>query len=257
MAMPLEIVTIPCLQDNYAFLLHNPDMGQTVLVDAPEAAPILEVLRGRGWTLDHVWLTHHHWDHVDGLAGLLDVFSPKVWGAAQDAERLPELTHALAVGEGVDCAGLRVEIIDVPGHTLGHIAYYVPAEDAVFTADSLMVMGCGRLFEGTPENMWSSLQKLMNLPPETRVYSGHEYTASNCKFALTIDPHNSELISRVAQVTADRAAGRPTVPALLGLECATNPFLRANDPAIREGLGMTDATVLEVFTKIRALKDKF
>ncbi len=254
---PLEIVTVPCLQDNYAFLLHDPGSGETALVDAPEAAPIAQVLKARGWGLDHIWLTHHHWDHVDGLEVLRGAFGAAVLGAAQDAARLPALDHALKGGGQFVFAGQPVHVLDVPGHTIGHIAFHLPQSAAVFTADSLMAMGCGRLFEGSPEQMWESLQNLMALPPETMVYSGHEYTASNCKFALTIDPHNRDLISRVGQVTENRRNGVPTVPSLLGQELLTNPFLRPDAPQIKAALGMEDATALEVFTQIRARKDKF
>lgn len=255
--MPLEIVTIPCLQDNYAYIVHDAETGATAVVDVPEAAPIIAALDARGWTLSHVWLTHHHWDHVDGLGDLLAHGPAKVWGAADDAHRLPVLNHAFVDGDVADFAGHSVGVFDVSGHTLGHIAFYVADAEAVFTADSLMAMGCGRLFEGTPEQMWASLQKLMELPKTTMVYSGHEYTASNCKFALTIDRHNPRLISRSEQIAANRVAGLATVPSALEEECATNPFLRPFDAGIRETLNMTDATDAEVFTEIRKRKDTF
>ncbi len=255
--MPLDLVTIPCLSDNYAFLLHDSASGQTALVDVPEAAPIMAELADRGWTLSQVWLTHHHPDHVQGLAEVLRRYPAPVTGAAADAHRLPPLDHAVADGDSFDFAGHSVNVMDVSGHTVGHIALHVPDAGAVFTADSLMALGCGRLFEGTPAQMWGSLSKLMALPPDTLVCSGHEYTAANAKFALTIDPQNSELISRTEGIAASRAAGKPTVPSTLALEMATNPFLRATDPGIRAHLGLTEASDVEVFTEIRARKDTF
>ncbi|MEE4345798.1 MAG: hydroxyacylglutathione hydrolase, partial [Paracoccaceae bacterium] len=193
--MPLEIVTIPCLKDNYAFLAHDRVTGQTAVVDVPEAAPIAAALAQRGWRLTHVLLTHHHWDHVDGLAALLADHPATVIGAAADAHRLPPLDVAVAEGDRITIGSDEGIVIDVSGHTIGHIAFDFPASSVVFTADSLMAMGCGRLFEGTPEQMFHSLAKLAALPDDTLVCSGHEYTASNAKFALTIEPGNAALIS--------------------------------------------------------------
>ncbi|MEO1108782.1 MAG: hydroxyacylglutathione hydrolase [Pseudomonadota bacterium] len=255
--MPLEIVTIPCLSDNYAFLAHDAASGQTALVDAPEPGPILAELDRRGWTLSHVLLTHHHWDHVDGLPGILEKHSAKVIGAAADAHRLPPLDQQVSEGDIFELGGEPVEVLDVSGHTVGHIAFYLPESATVFTADSLMALGCGRLFEGTPAQMWSSLTKLAALPDETIVCSGHEYTQSNAKFALTVDPDNAELQQRVMDIALARDAGQPTVPSTLALEKATNPFLRAADSAIQAQLGMVGADPAVVFAEIRARKDRF
>lgn len=255
--MPLEIVTIPCLKDNYAFLAHDRATGQTAVVDVPEAAPIAAALRQRGWTLSHVLLTHHHWDHVDGLAALLAEHPATVIGAAADAHRLPPLDVAVAEGDWIVIGSDEGHVIDVSGHTLGHIAIHFPASHVVFTADSLMAMGCGRLFEGTGEQMYRSLAKLAALPDETLVCSGHEYTASNAKFAATIEPENAALISRIEKIETARAQGRPTVPSLLSTERATNPFLRANSPEIQANLGLTGADPVAVFTEIRRRKDSF
>ncbi len=255
--MPLEIVTIPCLSDNYAFLAHDAQSGATVLIDAPEAGPILAELEARGWALSHVLLTHHHWDHVDGLPEILEKHPAKVIGAAADAHRLPPLDQQVSDGENFEIAGEPVQVMDVSGHTLGHVAYYMPQSAAVFTADSLMALGCGRLFEGTPEQMWRSLSKLAALPDDTLVCSGHEYTQSNAKFAVTVDPNNAALQQRVVDIDHARAAGLPTVPSKLGLEKATNPFLRAEDPAILAHLGMEGANPAAVFAEIRGRKDNF
>jgi hydroxyacylglutathione hydrolase len=252
-----EIVTVPCLKDNYAFVVHDPATGATAVVDVPDPAPIQAELAARGWTLTDILITHHHWDHVDGVDALRAATGARVWGAAADAHRLPALDHALAEGDEVRIGGLTGSVLDVSGHTVGHIAFHFPQAGAVFTADSLMALGCGRLFEGTPAQMWDSLQKLAALPPETLVCSGHEYTASNARFAVTIEPENSALRSRADAIDAARATGLPTVPSTLAEELATNPFLRASEAAIAAHLGMAGAAPVDVFAKIRSLKDQF
>jgi hydroxyacylglutathione hydrolase len=239
--MNSEILTIPCLADNYAFLLHCKDSGTTALIDAPEAAPVLAALKAKGWGLDMVLLTHHHWDHVDGLPEILTETSPKIVGAAKDAHRLPGLDIALDEGDEIVVGSLEGRVMDVSGHTLNHIAYAF--EGAVFTGDSLFALGCGRVFEGSMDMMHQSLQKLAALPPDTMVYSGHEYTLGNAKFALTVEPDNAGLQARVKDVERLRAAGTATVPSLLALELATNPFIRAKDAAD--------------FARIRQAKDNF
>ncbi|MGX9351381.1 hydroxyacylglutathione hydrolase [Shimia sp. W99] len=255
--MPHQIVTIPCLADNYAFLIHDPASGETALVDAPEPGPILDELAARGWTLSHVLLTHHHWDHVDGLPDILARHPAKVVGAAADAERLPPLDLALSEGDTVTIGGEAAQVIDVSGHTIGHIAFYFPDTGAVFTADSLMALGCGRLFEGSPEMMWDSLSKLAALPADTIVCSGHEYTTANGKFAITVDPENPALAARIKAVADARAKGIPTVPSTLAEELATNPFLRGHDPVVQRTVGMEGADPAAVFAEIRRRKDSF
>ncbi|MFY9238708.1 MAG: hydroxyacylglutathione hydrolase [Roseovarius sp.] len=255
--MTLDLVTIPCLADNYAYLVHDAATGDTLAVDVPEAGPIMAILADKRWTLTHVLLTHHHWDHVNGLSDLLAAYPAQVIGAAADAHRLPPLDIAVAEGDKIEIGGEAGHVIDVPGHTIGHIAVHFAGSGLLFTADSLMALGCGRLFEGTPAQMWHSLSKLAALPGDTIVCSGHEYTAANAKFALTIDPDNSALTSRADEVNAARATGQPTVPTTLETERATNPFLRAADPAIRAQLGLQHASDAEVFTEIRARKDQF
>lgn len=255
--MSLEILTIPCLSDNYAYLAHDPATGETAAVDVPEAAPILQALEIKGWTLSHILLTHHHYDHIEGVPELLAKHPAKVVGAAADAHRLPPLDIAVAEGDQVQIGGETGQVIDVSGHTVGHIAFYFPGSAAVFTADSLMALGCGRVFEGTMPQMWESLSKLAALPPDTTVCSGHEYTQANANFAMTIDPDNPALISRAEAVAAARAKGQPTVPSQLSEELATNPFLRATDPAIQARLGMTGRPAAEIFAEIRGRKDKF
>jgi len=251
------LVTIPCLSDNYAFLLHEKASGATALIDVPEAAPIASELAARGWSLDQIWLTHHHADHVQGLSALLRDHPAPVYGAAADAHRLPALNSALKEGDQFALGDTQVQVLDVSGHTLGHIAFYAPAAQAAFTADSLMALGCGRLFEGTAAQMHASLQKLADWPDATQICSGHEYTASNAKFALSVDPGNAALQERKRAIDTARAAGRFTVPSLMGLERATNPFLRADDPALRQSMNLADAPAAEVFAALRAAKDRF
>ena len=255
--MSFDLVTIPCLSDNYAFLLRDLTSGKLALIDVPEAAPITAKLDELGWTLTEIWLTHHHPDHIQGVPALIADHPARVIGAKADAERLPPLDAAYDDGQSFTFGAHTVDVIDVSGHTVGHIAFHVPAAKCVFTADSLMALGCGRLFEGTPAQMWDSLQKLMRLPADTTVCSGHEYTQSNAKFALTVDPENAALISRAREIDQARADGEPTVPSTLSTELETNPFLRPSDPGIRAQLGMVNATDTDVFAEIRARKDRF
>lgn len=255
--MPLEILTIPCLTDNYAFLAHDSDSGETALIDVPEAEPILAALAEQGWTLNQVLLTHHHADHVQGLDEILAAHPARVIGAKADAHRLPPLDTAVSEGDTLQIGSETGHVIDVPGHTVGHIAFHFPASRAVFTADSLMALGCGRLFEGTAAQMWASLGKLAALPADTMVYSGHEYTRANGRFAVTVDPENPDLAARVQDISDARARSEPTVPSLLSLELATNPFLRATDPAVQEAVGMPGEKPVAVFAEIRARKNRF
>ena len=255
--MSFELLTIPCLSDNYAFLAHDPDTKATLLVDAPEPDPILLKLREKNWDLTHILITHHHWDHVDGLSKLLEYYSPQVIGSSSDVNRLPPLHLTVAENDKIKIGNKVGKVFEVSGHTIGHIAVYFEESKLLFTADSLMALGCGRLFEGTPGQMWQSLKKLSNLPDETVVCSGHEYTETNANFALTIDPHNQDLIRRYKNIKKLRSDGIPTVPSNLAEERNTNPFLRPWSKNIRANLDMIDATDDEVFAKIRALKDAY
>ncbi|WP_297774450.1 hydroxyacylglutathione hydrolase [uncultured Roseovarius sp.] len=255
--MVLQIVTVPCLSDNYAYLAHDPGTDETAVIDVPEAGPILQALEKQGWTASKVLLTHHHADHVQGLGDVLARHSALVVGAAADAHRLPPLDQAVGEGDQVMIGTEAGRVMDVSGHTVGHVAFYFPQSEVIFTADSLMALGCGRVFEGTMPQMFDSLSKIAALPPETTICSGHEYTRNNGKFALTVDPGNPALISRMKEIDAARSAGEPTVPSTLKDELATNPFLRAADGAIQAQLGMSGASPVEVFAEIRARKDAF
>ena len=255
--MPLELVTIPALSDNYVYLLHDSASGATACIDVPEAGPVQKVLADRGWQLTEIWLTHHHHDHIGGVDELLSYHNTKVTGAAADRHRLLPLNREVADGDAFEFGGEIVDILDVSGHTEGHIALVLRGSGYAFTADSLMALGCGRLFEGTAPQMWESLQKLAALAPETLICSGHEYTQANGRFAITVDPDNSDLKARIDRIDSLREKNKPTVPSTLAEELATNPFLRAADPAIQAKLDMIGEVPVDVFAEIRARKDRF
>ncbi|MFK5997569.1 MAG: hydroxyacylglutathione hydrolase [Rhodobacterales bacterium] len=255
--MALEIITIPCLGDNYAYLIRDVKTGQVAVVDVPDAKPILGALNDLNWPLNLILITHHHYDHIDGVAELRKATGAAVYGAAADARRLPKLDMALTEGDSFELGTETCEVMDVSGHTVGHIAYLFRDAGAVFSADSLMALGCGRVFEGDFPMMWGSLQKFKALPDDTLVYSGHEYTAANANFALTIEPDNPDLLARIKDIEAKRAADIPTVPASIALEKATNPFLRADLSKVKSLVGMQGADDATVFGEIRNRKDNF
>jgi len=255
--MPLSILTIPCLSDNYAYAVQDTISGEVAVIDAPETAPILRTLAVKGWGLNQILLTHHHPDHIAGLDLLRQAISAPVVGARADMHRLPELALGVEEGDSFTLGEQVVNVFDVSGHTTGHVAYYFPDGGALFTGDSLMVMGCGRLFEGDAETMWASLSKLMELPRETRIFSGHEYTAANAQFALSIEPENAALVSRITHISELRARGDDTMGPTLAQEMETNPFLRAAHPGVKAALGMTNASDAAVFGEIRRRKDQF
>ncbi len=255
--MPLDLVTVPCLTDNYAYLVHDAASGATAVVDAPEAAPIRAALTARGWRLTDILLTHHHHDHVGAVEDLRGDTGATVWGALQDAARLPPLDRPVRPGRDETFGGDTVRVFDVPGHTIGHIAYFFSTSRYLFSGDSLMALGCGRLFEGTPDQMWTSLSRLAALPGDTLVCSGHEYTQSNARFALSLGDAPPALADRAAQIDVARAAGKSTLPSRMDAEWATNPFLRAADAGMKAALGMKNESDARVFAHIRHLKDTF
>ena len=255
--MALELVTIPCLSDNFAFLLHDAGTGETALIDAPEAAPVLAALAMRGWRLTRILLTHHHDDHIQAVPEICAATGCTVEGAQADAHRLPPLDRTLRDGDAVQVGDEAGVVIDVPGHTRGHIAFHFPQSRMAFTADSLMAGGCGRLFEGTASEMHASLQKLAVLPPDTLIGSGHDYLTGNLAFAATLEPGNPALILRVKELDRMRREGRLPMPSTLAEELATNPFLRAHLPEVKAAVGMPDAPDAAVFAEIRARKDRF
>jgi len=241
--MPLEILTIPCLSDNYAYAVCDTETGEVAVIDVPDAAPILRTLAFKGWGLNQILITHHHDDHIAGLETLKAAIDAPLVGAKADMHRLPQLELGVEQGDVFALGNQTVCVYEVHGHTVGHVAYYFPEANALFTGDSLMVMGCGRLFEGDAEAMWQTLTTLMELPPETRIYSGHEYTAANAQFALSVDPENKALIERTQKISEMRARGDDTMGSTLALEMATNPFLRAGN--------------VEAFADVRKRKDVF
>ena len=253
----LEIAQIPVLNDNYLFLIHDPVSEETAIVDPAVEEDTVAALEARGWQPTHIFNTHHHWDHVGANLALKERYGLKVIGPAADRDRIPGIDIAVGEGDQVHLGDVAANVIFVPGHTSGHIAYHFADDKALFCGDTLFAMGCGRLFEGTPEEMWSSLSKFMALPDDTSVHCAHEYTLSNGKFALSVDPDNAALKSRMAEVERLREQGKPTVPTLMGLEKATNPFLRPMDEGIQEAIGMFGAPIPAVFAEVRKRKDNF
>ncbi|HEX4352806.1 MAG TPA: hydroxyacylglutathione hydrolase [Polyangiales bacterium] len=260
MLEPMDVEAVPCLSDNYAYLLVD-NAGHTIVVDPSEAAPVRAVIERRGLTPVGIWATHHHHDHVGGIAELVQSFRGlEVLGSGYDAEhdRIPALTRAVNPDDAVWFESRRVRLLFVPGHTLGAVAYL--CDGALFSGDTLFGAGCGRMFEGTPSVMQSSLAALRALPPETRLYCGHEYTESNLRFAQHIEPNNPAIAERVARVREKRALGKPSVPSTIEEECATNPFLRWDEPAVIDqavNLGAKSREAADVFGALRAGKDKF
>ncbi|KAG6663858.1 hypothetical protein CIPAW_02G051900 [Carya illinoinensis] len=249
---------VPCLKDNYAYLLHDVDTDTVGAVDPSEAIPIIDALRRRNQNLTYILNTHHHYDHTGGNAELKERYGAKVIGSAIDRDRIPGIDIILNDGDKWMFAGHEVLVMETPGHTRGHISFYFPGSGAIFTGDTLFSLSCGKLFEGTPEQMLSSLQKILSLPDETNIYCGHEYTLSNSKFALSIEPQNEALKSYAAHVAHLRSKGLPTIPTTLSIEKSCNPFLRTSSMEIRRSLNISDtADDAEALRVIRQSKDNF
>ena len=256
--MTMSVHQYLCLTDNYGALVHDSATGSTACVDAPEAGPTFAALAERGWTLSDVLLTHHHADHIQGVPELKAKFpNARVWGPAKDAARIPGLDRQVREGDLARVGSLAAKVIETPGHTLGHIAYYFDEDRIAFCGDTLFSLGCGRVFETPYLVMWSSLMKLAALPGEAQVYCGHEYTQANGRFAVTIEPGNPILKARVEEIARLRAEGRPTLPTTIAAELAANPFLRAEEPSVQAAVGMTGADPAAVFAEVRARKDRF
>jgi hydroxyacylglutathione hydrolase len=255
--MPAETRLFKCLSDNYGVLLHDPDTGATAAIDAPEAAPIEAALKETGWKLTDILVTHHHHDHTGGIAALKTKYKCRVVAPAKEAGKIPGVDETVAQGDSVSVGKLAGTVLDTPGHTLGHITYWFPQEHLAFVGDTLFSIGCGRVIEGTPEMMWKSLLKLRDLPNETLIYCGHEYTAANIRFALSIDKENPVLDARAAQVEQLVAEGEPTIPVTIGDEKLANPFLRADVSDLAVDIGMAGKPAAEVFAEIRGRKDRF
>lgn len=257
----LDIRQFPCLNDNYGYLIRDTESGNVATIDTPDPEAINVQLKEAGWKLTHILNTHHHWDHAGGNLALKEQWGCKIIGPKAEADRIPGIDRAVGEGDIVELGASHARVFDTPGHTSGHIVFHFAnafgENGAAFVGDTIFAMGCGRLFEGTPAQMWASLSKLTILPPETKLYCAHEYTQANAAFALTVDPNNEALQSRAKEVDALRAAGTPTVPTTLAQELATNPFLRAEAPELKAALGMSDADAVAVFAETRARKDTF
>ena len=252
----LEIHQFPCLKDNYGVLIHDPASGHTAAIDAPEAPAVRKALAAKGWRLSHILVTHHHADHTDGVLPLKAETTCTVIGPKAEAARIKGLDKTVGEGDTFTFAGAEVRVLDTPGHTAGHITFWMPSAKAAFAGDTIFALGCGRVIEGTMEMMWGSLAKLAKLPGDTMVYCGHEYTLSNARFALTIEPENVALVARAAEVEKLVAAGKPTLPTRIDLELATNPFLRPQSADIRKRLGMEKSADWQVFGEIRERKNR-
>lgn len=253
----LEFKLIPCLSDNYAVLAHDSESNQTILVDAPDAEVILAAIKESGWELTHILITHHHWDHVQGLEAVKEATGAMVHGPQSIMEKVPAIDHGVEDGDEFKIGDLTIIALGTPGHTLDHICYWLPFSEVAFTGDTLFSLGCGRVFEGSLRDMWFAVDRIAKLPPETVLYCGHEYTEANGAFCLSIEPDNELLKNRMAQVKQLRAEGKPTIPTTVLEELATNTFIRANDLGLKAALGMSDKTDPEVFAEIRTRKDNF
>lgn len=243
MQSQLEVVRIPAFSDNYIWLIHDPTADETVAVDPGIAEPVLDAAALRGWRIGQIWTTHWHPDHTGGNAAIKAATGCLVTGPAAEAARIPTLDRLVGEGDTVEIGAHTAKVLEVPAHTAGHIAYHLPSAAMLLPGDTLFAMGCGRLFEGTAAQMHANLQRLAELPPETAVYCAHEYTLGNARFALTVDPDNADLVARAAQVEQARSAGEATIPTSIGLERATNPFMRVHS--------------VEQFTALRTGKDNF
>jgi hydroxyacylglutathione hydrolase len=253
----LEVYQFPTRGDNYGVLIHDPATEATAAIDAPDANELLTALHDKGWVLTDILVTHHHQDHTAGIETLKRMTGCTVVGPAREAGSIPGLDIEVKEGDTVEVGGAKGRVIETPGHTRGHVSYYFPEDGLVFVGDTLFSVGCGKLLEGDAKTMWSSLSKLAKLPPETKLYCGHEYTDANCRFALTVEPENAALQERAAEAAALSSEGEPSLPTTIGQELATNPFLRPSSPAIQKRLGMEGEGLAEVFGEIRRRKDRF
>ena len=257
MANKMKIFQFPCREDNYGVILSDPQTGLVISIDAPEEEPIADVLEDKRLKLTHILTTHHHGDHVAANSALKATHGCKIIGPKKEETKIPGIDKSVDHADILEIEDQRIEVIGTPGHTLGQVAYYFPDQKAVFAADAMFALGCGRIFEGDPAMMHLAMQRLAALPDDTKVYAGHEYTLSNARFAVTIDPENDALIERAKEVEFLRDEGKPTLPTTIGLEKETNPFLRTHDAKIRALLGMKNAEDKDVFAEIRARKDRF
>ena len=252
----MKIEIISCLSDNYSYLIHDEESNTVAIIDPSEFKPCDKIIKKYN-KLDFILNTHHHADHVNGNLELKKKYNSKILGFSQDKKRIPGIDILLEENQKQMIGNLEFEVIFIPGHTKGHIAFFFSKEKIAFTGDTLFSLGCGRVFEGTHEEMFYSLNKIKNLPPDTKIYCGHEYTKSNLNFCLAYDPHNIFLKEKAIDIQKKLNSNLPTIPTILGQEIKTNIFLRCNDPEIKHAIGLKDSSELEVFSKLRDLKDTF
>ena len=255
--MPAETRLFLCRSDNYGVLVHDTGSGATAAIDAPETGPIEKALNETGWKLTDILVTHHHADHTDGIIALKKKYRCRVVAPAAEAKKIPAVDETVREGDKAKVGSLAADVIETPGHTLGHIAYWFHADKLAFVGDTLFSIGCGRVIEGTPEQMWRSLVKLRDLPEDTKIFCGHEYTLANITFARTVEPGNKALAAREAQARQQVAQGEPTIPVTIGAEKLANPFLRADRAEVAGGIGMAGKPAADVFAEIRARKNRF
>ena len=253
----LIIHQFPCLSDNYGFLVHDASNQLTACIDTPDVKTIEKALSDKQWNLTHILNTHHHWDHAGGNLELKEKTNCVIVGPRADADRIPGIDIQVGEGDIYQFGDFKATIYDTPGHTRGHIVYHFADENCAFVGDTLFAMGCGRLFEGSPDQMWNSLQKIIRWPDDTRIYCAHEYTQNNCRFAMTVEPGNQDLINRSIDIDKLRASNKFTVPTVLDIEKKTNPFLRPDSKNIQETINMKGKPLVDVFARIRELKDQF
>lgn len=255
MASPI-VHMFPCLKDNYGFLLHDPESRETACIDTPEADRILAEADRQGWKITQIWNTHWHPDHAGGNAAIKAATGCAIVGPKGEAAKIGTLERQLVEGDTVKLGGVKAQVLDTPGHTAGHIVYHLPDHSIAFVGDTLFALGCGRLFEGTAQQMWTSLNKLRAMPDDTKVYCAHEYTQANAAFALSVDPENRDLQLYADDVASKRSAGRPTVPTTIGKEKRANPFMRADDPKLQAFVGHAGDPVA-TFAEVRERKNRF
>ena len=253
----IEIITVKALSDNYIWLLRNHSKKLTTVIDPSEAEPVEEVLLKNNWKLNQIVNTHHHYDHTNGNLKLKEKYGAVLIAPKLEQDKIQNIDHSVEDGDTIDIAGLPAKIIHTPGHTIGHIIYYLHKEKILFAGDTIFSLGCGRVFEGSMQDMYLSLEKIKNLDRKTTIYCGHEYTENNLNFALKVDPHNSELLNFADKILTQISKGIPTIPTILEDEINCNPFLRSDNPEIAKNIGRGKISAQETFKYLRKMKDDF